>query len=41
MSTTELASRLAVKGGTALKRCYFGGYRFSEESPCVVATDTP
>jgi predicted nucleotidyltransferase component of viral defense system len=31
LSTTELASRLAFKGGTALKRCYFGDYRFSED----------
>jgi predicted nucleotidyltransferase component of viral defense system len=31
LSTTELASRLAFKGGTALKRVYFGDYRFSED----------
>jgi len=31
LSTTELSSRLAFKGGTALKRCYFGDYRFSED----------
>ena len=26
-----LRSKLAFKGGTALKRCYFGDYRFSED----------
>ncbi|MEK7403749.1 MAG: nucleotidyl transferase AbiEii/AbiGii toxin family protein [Acidobacteriota bacterium] len=26
---TDLRSKLALKGGTALKRCYFGDYRFS------------
>jgi hypothetical protein len=31
LSATELSSRLAFKGGTALKRCYFGDYRFSED----------
>jgi predicted nucleotidyltransferase component of viral defense system len=31
LSTTELGSRLAFKGGTALRRCYFGDYRFSED----------
>jgi predicted nucleotidyltransferase component of viral defense system len=28
---TPLRKLLAFKGGTALKRCYFGGYRFSED----------
>jgi uncharacterized protein len=27
---TPLRARLAFKGGTALKRCYFCDYRFSE-----------
>jgi hypothetical protein len=27
----NLRGRLAFKGGTALKRCYFGDYRFSED----------
>lgn len=27
----ELRSKLAFKGGTALKKCYFGQYRFSED----------
>ena len=28
---SELGAALAFKGGTALKRCYFGDYRFSED----------
>jgi predicted nucleotidyltransferase component of viral defense system len=31
LSRTPLRKLLAFKGGTALKRCYFGGYRFSED----------
>ncbi len=31
LSRTPLRKRLAFKGGTALKRCYFGDYRFSED----------
>ncbi len=31
LSRTKLRERLAFKGGTALKRCYFGDYRFSED----------
>src|SRR6202522_4373773 len=31
LSRTPLRTRLAFKGGTALKRCYFGDYRFSED----------
>ncbi len=31
LSLTPLRARLAFKGGTALKRCYFGDYRFSED----------
>lgn len=27
------ANQLAFKGGTALRRCYFGEYRFSEDRP--------
>ncbi len=30
-SKTPLREQLAFKGGTALKRCYFGDYRFSED----------
>lgn len=28
LSRSELRDRLVFKGGTALKRCYFGDYRF-------------
>ena len=31
LSRSPLRTRLAFKGGTALKRCYFGDYRFSED----------
>ena len=31
LSRAPLRKRLAFKGGTALKRCYFGDYRFSED----------
>ena len=31
LEETDLRTRLALKGGTALKRCYFGDYRFSED----------
>lgn len=31
LSGTPLADRLAFKGGTAIKHCYFGDYRFSED----------
>jgi predicted nucleotidyltransferase component of viral defense system len=31
LSQSELKEVLAFKGGTALKRCYFGDYRFSED----------
>lgn len=31
LSRSPLRQRLAFKGGTALKRCYFGDYRFSED----------
>ena len=31
LSGTSLSGRLAFKGGTALKHCYFGDYRFSED----------
>ena len=32
--------RLAFKGGTALKRCYFGDYRFSEDLDFTLATES-
>jgi uncharacterized protein len=31
LAQTDVHRRLAFKGGTALKRCYFGDYRFSED----------
>ena len=31
LSRSSLRNNLAFKGGTALKRCYFGDYRFSED----------
>jgi len=31
LAQNNLNRRLAFKGGTALKRCYFGDYRFSED----------
>ena len=31
LSRTPLRDQLAFKGGTALKKCYFGNYRFSED----------
>jgi predicted nucleotidyltransferase component of viral defense system len=31
LAESDLKAALAFKGGTALKRCYFGDYRFSED----------
>ena len=31
LSESDLKTVLAFKGGTALKRCYFSDYRFSED----------
>lgn len=31
LARTDLQRKLVFKGGTALKRCYFGDYRFSED----------
>ncbi len=31
IARTKLPEMIAFKGGTALKRCYFGDYRFSED----------
>src|SRR5215467_13217578 len=31
LARSDLHQGLAFKGGTALKRCYFGDYRFSED----------
>lgn len=41
LSRTPLREMLAFKGGTALKRCYFGDYRFSEDLDFTLRTDVP
>ena len=39
LSRTPLRDGLAFKGGTALKRCYFGDYRFSEDLDFTLAAE--
>src|SRR5208282_3334246 len=41
LSRTPLVGRLAFKGGTAIKRCYFGDYRFSEDLDFTLPTEMP
>lgn len=41
LSRSPLRTRLAFKGGTALKRCYFGDYRFSEDLDFTLTEETP
>jgi predicted nucleotidyltransferase component of viral defense system len=41
LSRTPLKERLAFKGGTALKWCYFGDYRFSEDLDFTLMADVP
>lgn len=41
LSRSSLREQLAFKGGTALKRCYFGDYRFSEDLDFTLASQTP
>src|SRR6266404_4430550 len=41
LSRTPLRERLVFKGGTAIKRCYFGDYRFSEDLDFTLTEDTP
>ncbi len=41
LSRTPLKDRLAFKGGTALKRCYFGDYRFSEDLDFTLTAEVP
>ena len=41
LSGSPLRDRLVFKGGTALKRCYFGDYRFSEDLDFTLAKETP
>ena len=39
LSRVPLRERLAFKGGTAIKRCYFGDYRFSEDLDFTLTED--
>ena len=41
LSRAPLRELLAFKGGTALKRCYFGDYRFSEDLDFTLTGNTP
>jgi hypothetical protein len=41
LSQSSLREHLVFKGGTALKRCYFGDYRFSEELDFTLASEMP
>lgn len=40
LSRTALRQRLAFKGGTAIKKCYFGDYRFSEDLDFTLVTES-
>ena len=40
LSRSPLRDQLAFKGGTALKKCYFGDYRFSEDLDFTLTTET-
>lgn len=40
LSRTPLRNRLAFKGGTALKKCYFRDYRFSEDLDFTLCQET-
>jgi uncharacterized protein len=41
LAGSDLKPILAFKGGTALKRCYFGDYRFSEDLDFTLLEPTP
>ncbi len=41
LSRSPLREELAFKGGTALKRCYFGNYRFSEDLDFTLLKGAP
>jgi predicted nucleotidyltransferase component of viral defense system len=41
LSQSPLRDRLAFKGGTALKKCYFEDYRFSEDLDFTLMEATP
>jgi len=41
LSRSSLREQLVFKGGTALRRCYFGDYRFSEDLDFTLASEMP
>ena len=41
LARAPLRERLAFKGGTAIKRCYFGDYRFSEDLDFTLTEEVP
>jgi predicted nucleotidyltransferase component of viral defense system len=41
LARSDLQAMLAFKGGTALKRCYFGDYRFSEDLDFTLVQSIP
>lgn len=41
LSRSPLRERLAFKGGTAIKRCYFGDYRLSEDLDFTMTEEVP
>jgi uncharacterized protein len=41
LADSDLKAGLAFKGGTALKRCYFGDYRFSEDLDFTLVQPIP
>lgn len=41
LSQSSLREHLVFKGGTALKRCYFADYRFSEDLDFTLASEMP
>lgn len=41
LAQSDLRGKLAFKGGTALKRCYFGDYRFSEDLDFTLVEPMP
>ena len=41
LSRSSLSNLLVFKGGTALKRCYFGDYRFSEDLDFTLTKEPP
>lgn len=41
LAESDLRGKLAFKGGTSLKRCYFGDYRFSEDLDFTLLEPAP